>query len=60
MCPESIEVDVEDRPEFFAAAFRHLLNGDKKLPPEMRGTSAADVKKLRAVFAESALGILIV
>jgi len=57
--PETLEVEGEARPELFLSAFRHFLKRDKKPPPAMRNLPAADVKELRAVFAESALGLLI-
>jgi hypothetical protein len=56
--PETLDVDSEDRPELFLAAFRHFLERGKKLPRVMRHLSAADVKELRAAFAESPLGLL--
>ncbi|MDP9173499.1 MAG: hypothetical protein M3O30_06490 [Planctomycetota bacterium] len=56
--PETIEVESEARPDLFLSAFRHFMKRDKKIPPAMRDLSAADVKELRAVFAESALGLL--
>ena len=56
--PETLEVDSEARPELFLSAFRYLLKRDKKLPPVMRDLPAAEVKELRAVFAESSLGLL--
>jgi hypothetical protein len=57
--PETVEVEAEAQPELFLAAFRHFLNRDKKLPPALRDLPAADVKALRAAFAESSLGLLI-
>ena len=57
--PETLEVEGDARLELFLSAFRHFLKRDKKPPPAMRDLSAADVKELRAVFAESTLGLLI-
>jgi hypothetical protein len=58
--PETLEVESEAQPHLFLSAFRHFMQRDKKLPPVMRNLPAADVKKLRAVFAESTLGLLTV
>ena len=54
--PETLEVESEAQPELFLSAFRHFLKRDKKLPPAMRDLTAADVKELRAVFAQFDLG----
>ncbi|HEX8913296.1 MAG TPA: hypothetical protein VF796_13125, partial [Humisphaera sp.] len=57
--PESVEAEPEAQVGLFQSAFAHFLKPAKKLPPAMRGLSAADVKALRAAFAESVLGMLI-
>jgi predicted metal-dependent enzyme (double-stranded beta helix superfamily) len=56
--PAAIDVEVEAQPELFLAAFRHFMERGKKLPPAMRRLSAANVRELRAAFAESPLGLL--
>jgi hypothetical protein len=58
--PERIDVASGDQHELFLSAFRYFLTRGKKLPPVMRRLSAADVKKLRAVFADSTLSVLTV
>jgi hypothetical protein len=58
--PETLEVESEAEPDLFLSAFRHFMKRDKKFPPVMRDLTAANVKKLRDVFAESALGLLTV
>jgi hypothetical protein len=57
--PESLEVESDIQPELFLSAFRYFLKRDNELPPAMRELPAADVKELRAAFAESTLGLLI-
>lgn len=57
--PETLEVESEAQPELFLSAFRYFLKRDKKLPQAMRGLTAADVTELRAVFAQSTLGLLV-
>jgi hypothetical protein len=57
--PQALRVEEGDQPHVFLAAFRHLLGRQKKLPAELRELSAAEVKELRAAFAESALGLLV-
>lgn len=56
--PEELEVNSDARPELFLSAFRHFMKREKKLPPLLRNLPPAHVKKLRAVLAESALGLL--
>lgn len=56
--PETVEVESEAQPELFLAAFKHFMQRGKKLPLVLREHSAADVKALRAAFAESVLGLL--
>ena len=56
--PETVEVEPDAQPEVFLSALRHFLTRDKKLPPALRDLSAAEIKELRAVFAESSLGLL--
>jgi hypothetical protein len=58
--PETVEVESEARSDVFLSAFRYFMKGGKKLPPDMRDLTAADIKELRAVFAGSALGVLTV
>lgn len=58
--PETLDVESEAQPSVFLAAFRYFLKRDKKLPPMLRDLSPGEVKELRAVFAESALGLLTV
>ena len=57
--PETLEVDSDAQPELFLSAFRYLLKRDEKLPPVMRDLPAAEVKELRAAFAESTLSLLV-
>ena len=57
--PETVAVELEAQPALFAAAFRHFVRGDKKVPVALRGLSAEDVKDLRAAFADSILGVLL-
>ncbi|MEA2711991.1 MAG: hypothetical protein QOF78_4592 [Phycisphaerales bacterium] len=62
--PQTIEIDSDAQAELFLSALRYFLTIDKKLPPApapplaMRDLPAADVKALRAAFAESTLGLL--
>lgn len=56
--PDSLDVEPELQADLFVAAFGHFLKRDKKLPAVMRDLSAADVAKLRATFAGSALRLL--
>jgi hypothetical protein len=56
--PQTLEVESDAQPEVFLSAFRHFLKRDKKLPPVMRDLTAADVKELRAAFADSTLSLL--
>jgi hypothetical protein len=56
--PETLEVETDVQPDLFLSAFGHFLKRDKKLPPAMRDLPAADVKELRAAFAESTLSLL--
>jgi hypothetical protein len=58
--PESLEVERDSQPDLFLSAFRCFMNRDKKLPPVLRDLSAAKIKALRAVFAESTLSVLTV
>jgi hypothetical protein len=57
--PETLEVEIDAQPELFLSAFRHFFKREKKLAPEMRDRSAADVNALRAAFVESALSLLV-
>jgi hypothetical protein len=57
--PESIEADLEAQPQLLLSAFRHAIEGGRKLPTELRELSPAGIKALHAAIAESALGILI-
>jgi hypothetical protein len=56
--PETIDIASDDQPKLFLSALRYFLTRDKKLPPPMRDLPAADVKELRAAFAESTLSLL--
>ena len=58
--PEMLEVVNAEQPDLFLSAFRHFFKRDKKLPAVLRDLSAGEIKELRAVFAESALGVLMV
>jgi hypothetical protein len=58
--PESLEVERDSQPDLFLSAFACFMKRDKKLPPELRDRSTADIKALRAVFAESTLSVLTV
>ena len=58
--PETLEIASAEQPDLFLAALRHFLGGDKKIPPALRALAGAEVKELRAVFARSSLGILLV
>lgn len=57
--PEILEMEVEKQSELFLSAFRYFLKREKKLPKLMRDLPPADVKELRAAFAESILGLLV-
>ncbi len=56
--PETLAIASDAQPELFLSAFRYFLARDKKRPPLIRHLSAADVKELRAAFAESTLSLL--
>jgi hypothetical protein len=56
--PDTVAADGQASAELFLSAFRYFVTRAKKRPPAMRGLSAADVEKLRAAFAGSALGVL--
>ena len=58
--PETVKVESEAQSDLFLSAFRYFMQRGKKLPPDMRDLTAADIKELRAVFAKSALGVLTV
>jgi hypothetical protein len=58
--PQTLEVEPESQPDLFLSAFRYFLKRDKTLPPVMRDLPAAEVKELRAAFAGSALGLVMV
>jgi hypothetical protein len=57
--PETLEVESDAQPELFLSAFRHFFKRDNELPPEMRDLSAADIRELRAAFADSTLSVLV-
>jgi hypothetical protein len=57
--PLTVDVEADAQAEPFLAAFRHFVKREKKLPPQLRGLSAADLRQLRAVFAQSALSVLL-
>lgn len=57
--PETLEIASEDQPALFLAAFGYFLKRDKKLPVALRQSSAEEMVQLRAVFAQSALGVLL-
>lgn len=56
--PEGLDVPREARPDLFVSAFHHFVEGGKRRPPALRALSAADVRALRAAFADSALSLL--
>lgn len=56
--PETLEVEREKQPELFLSAFAWFMNREKKLPAVMRDLSTAEIRRLRAAFEESTLGIL--
>jgi hypothetical protein len=58
--PQTLEVEPESQPDLFLSAFRYFLKRDKTLPPVMRDLLAAEVKELRAAFAGSTLGLVMV
>jgi len=58
--PLTLEVEPDAQADLFLAAFRHFVKRTRKLPPALRDLPAADIKQLRAVFAESTLGLLII
>jgi hypothetical protein len=58
--PETLDVESEAQPQVFLAAFGYFMKPGKKLPRVLRDLAAADIKELRAVFAESALSLLTV
>jgi hypothetical protein len=57
--PPTLDIPPDCQPELFQAALRHFLHPGKKLAPSMRDLPAADVKQLRAAFADSSLSLLI-
>src|SRR5205823_3701522 len=58
--PETLEIASEEQPEVFIAALRYFLEGKKKIPAELSALSAAKLKELHAVFADSSLSVLVV
>jgi hypothetical protein len=58
--PEMPDIAIEDQAELFLSAFKYFLRRDKKLPPAMRDLTPAEVKELRAAFANSSLSIMTV
>jgi hypothetical protein len=56
--PQTLEVEIDAQPELFLSAFGYFMKRDKKLPAALRDLPAADIKQLRAAFAESTLSIL--
>jgi hypothetical protein len=57
--PLALDVEADVQVELFLAAFGHFVKRDKKLPAQVRGVPASDLKQLRAVFARSALSVLL-
>ncbi len=58
--PETFAIAGEDQPQLFIGALRHFMEGGKKAPSSLKALTAAQIKELRAVFAESSLRILVV
>ena len=58
--PATVAVEFDAQPDVFVAAFRFFLTRDKVRPAALRNLSAADLKALRAAFAESTLNLLTV
>ena len=56
--PATMDVEADAQAELFVAAFRYFLKRDKARPAALKHLSAADLKALRAAFAESTLGLL--
>ena len=57
--PADVEIDLDDQPDLFLSALRHLMSGAKKLPAGLRARTAAEMKMLHAAFAESSLRVLV-
>ena len=57
--PPTLDVEADDQAMLFIAAFHHFIKREKKLPPMLRDLPATDLRQLRAVFAQSALGVLL-
>jgi len=57
--PETLEVERDAQPLVFLSALESFIKREKQLPPVLRDLSAADVRVLQAVFAESTLSVLI-
>ena len=57
--PESPGIDRDAQPELFLSALQYFINGGKKMPAQLVDLSAAEIKALRAAFANSTLSLLI-
>jgi hypothetical protein len=57
--PPALDVEADDQASLFPVAFRHFVKREKRLPPMLRNLPAADLRQLRAVFSQSALGVLL-
>jgi hypothetical protein len=57
--PESLEIDVEEQPDVFISALRHLMEGGKKIPATLRKLKAEQLNELRLAYATSTLRVLV-
>jgi len=57
--PETWDIAIPVPPALFLAALRHFMEGGRKRPATLRALPAAELKQLRAAFAESSLRVLL-
>jgi hypothetical protein len=56
--PDTLDVEGDDQPDLFLAAFRYFMKPGGKRPAALRDLSPAHIEELRAVIAGSSLGLL--
>ena len=57
--PEEWQIPIERQWGLFSAAIRHFVMGAKKAPAALRELSAAQLKELRTILADSSLRLLV-
>jgi len=57
--PPTLEVEADAQAGVFIAAFRHFVKREKRVSRNLRDLPSGDLRELRAVFARSALGVML-